>query len=77
MGTETILAIIAACAIIAAVLMVALAYRLNEKWASHCEKFADLLDEQNHFLAKMNQDWYEAYMKMVTMKAEAAENERD
>jgi hypothetical protein len=52
MGTETILAIIAACAIIAAALMAGLAYRLNEKWASHCEKFADLLDEQNHFLRR-------------------------
>jgi hypothetical protein len=72
---DTFFAIVACFSIIAAALMAALAYRMNEKWASHCEKFADLLDEQNHFLAKMNQDWYEAYMKMVTMKAEAAENE--
>lgn len=75
--SDLLLAIVACCAIIAAFLMAALAYRLNENWASHCEKFADLLDEQNHFLAKMNQDWYEAYVKMVAMKTEAAENERD
>ena len=77
MGIETILAIIAAFAIIAAALMAALAYRLNENWASHCKNFADLLDEQNHFLAKMNKDWYNAYTRLVELKAEAAENERD
>lgn len=46
MGTETILAIIAACAIIAAVLMVAFAYQLNE-----------MLDEQSKLLKRMNDDW--------------------
>jgi hypothetical protein len=68
-GSETILAVIACCAIIAAFLMAAFAYRLNENWASHCEKFADLLDEQNHFLARMNKDWYNAYMRLVELKA--------
>lgn len=75
--SDTLMAIIAACAIIAAALMTGLAYRLNEKWANHCEKFADLLDEQNKFLTEMNREWYDAYMKMVNMKAKVAENERD
>jgi hypothetical protein len=51
-------------------LMAVLAYRLDEKWANHCAKFADLLDEQNEFLKAMNHEWYEAYVKMVDMKAE-------
>jgi hypothetical protein len=46
MGTETILAIIAACAIIAAVLMVAFAYQLNR-----------MLDEQSRLMKRMNDDW--------------------
>ena len=45
MGTETILAIIAACAIIAAVLMVAFAYQLNK-----------MLDEQSKLMKRMNDD---------------------
>jgi peptidoglycan/LPS O-acetylase OafA/YrhL len=69
--SDTLMAIIAAFAIIAAVLMAAFAYRLNENWASHCKNFADLLDEQNHFLARMNKDWYNAYIRLVEMKAEA------
>ena len=71
MGTETILAIIAACAIIAAVLMVALAYRLNESCANHCKNYADLLDEQNEFIMKLNHEWYNAYKRLVELKAEA------
>lgn len=63
MGTETILAIIAAFSIIAAALMSTLAYRMNEQWTSHCEK--------------INREWYEFYKIMVDMKSEAAENERD
>jgi peptidoglycan/LPS O-acetylase OafA/YrhL len=59
--SETILAIIAACAIIAAVLMAALAYRMNEQWTRHCEK--------------INRGWYEFYMIMVDMKAEAEKHE--
>jgi hypothetical protein len=43
--------------------MAALAYRMNEQWTRHCEK--------------INREWYEFYMIMVNMKAEAAENERD
>lgn len=73
--SDTLMAIIAAFAIIAAALMAGLAYRLNEKWANHCENFADLLDEQNKFLMKMNREWAEAYMKMVDMKVEAEKHE--
>ena len=68
MGTETILAIIAAFAIIAAALMAGLAYRLNEKWENHCENFADLLDEQNKFLMKMNREWCEVYTRLAEAK---------
>lgn len=75
--SETILAIIAACAIIAAALMFALAYRMNEKLASCSQKWADLCNQQNDLMKRMNHEWHEAYMKMVDMKAEAAEDERD
>jgi hypothetical protein len=77
MGTETILAIIATFAIIAAAMMFALAYGMNEKWVRHCRKLTDLCNDQNEVMRKMNREWYEVYMKMVDMKAEAAENERD
>lgn len=69
-GSEMILAIIAACSIIAAMLMTALACRMNERWSQHCGRFADLCNQQNDLLKRMNQEWYEAYVKMVTMKAE-------
>ena len=52
--SETILAIIAACAIIAAVLMFALAYGMNEKWVRHCRKMTDLFNDQNDAMKKMN-----------------------
>lgn len=68
---DTLMAIIAAFAIIAAALMAVLAYRLNEKWANHCANFANLLDEQNKFLMKMNREWAEAYTRLVELKAEA------
>jgi hypothetical protein len=71
------MAIIAAFAIIAAALMFALAYGMNEKWVRHCRKLTDLCNDQNDMMRKMNREWYEAYTKMVDMKAEAAENERD
>jgi hypothetical protein len=72
---DTFFAIVACFSIIAAALMAVLAYRLNEIWANHCAKFADLLDEQNEFLKTMNHEWYEAYVKMVDMKAEAEKHE--
>ena len=75
--SETILAIIAAFAIIAAAMMFALAYRMNEKLSSCNRRWADLCDQQNDLMRKMNREWNEAYMKMLDMKAEAAENERD
>lgn len=77
MGSETILAVIACCAIIAAILMVGLTYRMHEILTKHCNRLADLCDQQNGLLKKLNHEWYEAYVKMVTTKAEAAENERD
>ena len=75
--SDTLMAIIAAFAIIAAAMMFALAYRMNEKWVRHCRKLTDLCNDQNDMMRKMNREWYEVYMKMVDMKAEATENERD
>jgi hypothetical protein len=54
-------AIVACFSIIAAALMAALAYRMNEQWTRHCEK--------------INREWYEFYMIMVDMKAEAEKHE--
>ena len=59
--SETILAVVACCAMLAAFLLAALAYRMNEQWARHCEK--------------INREWYEFYMIMVDMKAEAEKHE--
>jgi hypothetical protein len=67
---DVIYAIVACGAMIAAVLIAAFAYSINERWTK-------LVDKQNDLLDKMNREWSEAYMKMVNMKAEAAENERD
>ena len=61
MGTETILAIIAACAIIAAVLMAVFAYRLNEQWTE--------------LMNKMNCDWLE--FTRVVVNAMEENNDRD
>jgi hypothetical protein len=45
-SSETILAVVACCAMLAAVLMAAFAYRLNE-----------MLDEQSKLMKRMNDDW--------------------
>jgi len=58
MGTETILAIIAACAIIAAVLMVAFAYHANK-----------MLDEMRKLVKRMNDDWLD-FVKIVIREEE-------
>jgi hypothetical protein len=67
---DVIYAIVACGAMLAAVLIAAFAYIINEKWT-------EFVNRQNDLLDKMNREWSEAYMKMVNMKAEAAENERD
>jgi peptidoglycan/LPS O-acetylase OafA/YrhL len=59
--SETILAIIAACAIIAAVLMAVFAYRLNEQWTE--------------LMNKMNRDWLE--FTQVVISATEENNDRD
>ena len=59
--SETILAIIAACAIIAAVLMAVFAYRLNEQWTE--------------LMNKMNCDWLE--FTRVVVNAMEENNDRD
>jgi hypothetical protein len=83
-GSETILAIIAACSILAAVLMAALAYRMNERWVERERKWIEIAEKQNSnaeyqnmicgmqndLTRRMNREWYEAYVKMVAMKAE-------
>lgn len=67
---DVIYAIVACGAMLAAVLIAAFAYSMNERWTK-------LVDKQNDLLGKMNSEWHDAYTKMVNMKAEAAENERD
>jgi hypothetical protein len=78
MGTETILAIIAACAIIAAVLMAAFAYRLNEKWTEREATWLEIAEEQletlkcvnscnekhGELLKKMGEAWLNLYNVM-------------
>ena len=58
MGIETILAIVACCAIIAAVLMVAFAYQLNQ-----------MLDEQSKLMKRMNDDWLD-FVKIAIREEE-------
>lgn len=58
MGIEAILAIVACCAIIAAVLMVAFAYHFNE-----------MLDEQSRLMKRMNDDWLD-FVKIAIREEE-------
>jgi predicted nucleic acid-binding Zn-ribbon protein len=60
-GSETILAVIACCAMLAAVLMAAFAYRLNEKWAERNAALADICDKQNELMERMNTEWLKFY----------------
>ncbi len=60
-GSETILAVIACCAIIAAVLLAAFAYRLNEMWAERNAEWADICDKQNDLMERMNTAWLKLY----------------
>jgi hypothetical protein len=60
-GSETILAVIACCAMLAAVLMAAFAYRLNEQWTE--------------LMNKMNRDWLE--FTHVVVNAMEENNDRD
>ena len=75
MGSETILAVIACCAIIAAVLMAAFAYRLNEKWTEREATWLEIAEEQletlkcvnscnekqGELLKKMGETWLNLY----------------
>ncbi len=53
-GSETILAVVACCAMLAAVLMAAFAYRLNEKWAEREAKWIEIAEEQLEVLKRTN-----------------------
>lgn len=53
-GSETILAVIACCAMLAAVLMAAFAYRLNEKWTEREAKWFEIAKEQLETLRSTN-----------------------
>jgi peptidoglycan/LPS O-acetylase OafA/YrhL len=59
-GSETILAVVACCAIIAAFLMAAFAYRLNEKWT-------EIVNKQDELLDKMDSEWVK-YFNMVARR---------
>jgi peptidoglycan/LPS O-acetylase OafA/YrhL len=61
MGSETILAVVACCAIIAAFLMAAFAYRLNEMWTKRNAALADICDKQNELMERMNTEWLKFY----------------
>lgn len=63
METE-ILAVVACCAMLASVLMVAFAYRLNEKWIERNEEWIGICEEQNELIKKMNEDWLTFYEKV-------------
>ena len=60
---DVLYAIVACGAMLAAVLLAAFAYIINEKWT-------EFVNRQNDLLDKMNREWCEVYMKMVDMKAE-------
>ena len=60
-GSETILAVVACCTMLAAVLMAAFAYRLNEKWAERNAALADICDKQNELMERMNIEWLKFY----------------
>jgi hypothetical protein len=61
---DVIYAIVACGAMLAAVLIAAFAYSMNERWTK-------LVDKQNDLLDKMNREWSEAYTRLVELKAEA------
>jgi predicted nucleic acid-binding Zn-ribbon protein len=60
-GSETILAIVACCAMLAAFMLAAFAYRLNEKWAKRNAALADICDKQNELMERMNTEWLKFY----------------
>jgi len=66
MGSETILAVVACCTMLAAVLLAAFAYSLNEKWTRICDK-------QNALLDKMDDEW----VKYFNMAARREWHDRD
>lgn len=53
-GSETILAVVACCAMLAAFLLAAFAYRLNEKWAEREAKWLEIAEKQNEVLKITN-----------------------
>ncbi len=53
MGSETILAVIACCAMLAAVLMAGLAYRMHEAFADYSRALASMLSVQAELLEKV------------------------
>ncbi len=77
-GSETILAVIACCAIIAAILLAAFAYRLNEKWAEREAKWLKIAEEQletlritnctsekqNKLVQQMGEEWLKFYHEL-------------
>lgn len=78
MGSETFLAVVACCAMLAAFLLAAFAYRLNEKWAEREAKWLKIAEEQletlkcvnscneehSELLKKMGEAWLKLYNVM-------------
>lgn len=52
--SETILAVVACCSMLAAVLMAAFAYRLNGQWAEREAKWLEIAKEQLETLKSVN-----------------------
>ena len=65
---DVLYAIVACGAMLAAVLLAAFAYIINEKWT-------EFVNRQNDLLDKMNREWCEVYMKLVELKTEAKHDE--
>jgi hypothetical protein len=68
MNSETLLAMISCFAIIAAASMAALAYRMNEKLTTYGRMWADICDDQNDLLKRLNKEWTELYSKLLEIK---------
>jgi hypothetical protein len=85
-GSETILAVVACCSMLAAVLMMAFAYRLNEKWTDRESKWIEIAEEQLETLRSVNscneeqsemlKNMGEAWMKLYNVMRRE-QNDRD
>ncbi len=78
MGSETILAVIACCSMLATVIMMAFAYRLNEKWTEKEVTWIEIskkqletlrstnctCEKQNKLVQQMGEEWLKFYNEL-------------